>query len=286
MRYRLLDAFRGIAAFWVVLHHYEFCERTTTISPILSHAFKAGHFGVPMFFVISGYCLMASASASMARKEAPLSFLYRRLRRIYPPFWFSILVGVSLPFFLELISSLKTRSYVWPTPENQPFLDFTVLHWLELVTLTRAFVPLPETSLIAKFSGFSNVYWSLAIEVQFYVVVALALAGRIPFRLAMLIVTALSAVCIFVPGSFDSGLFLPYWPAFAFGAGLYFSLSGHQSASRWLGRTSLPCFALFLALAAPPQSPSCPMSPKTCRFLDSRLYLLCFSGFSTTMTTG
>ena len=47
--------------------------------------------GVPMFFVISGYCIAASAEATIDRGESAGSFLAPRVWRIYPPYWFALL---------------------------------------------------------------------------------------------------------------------------------------------------------------------------------------------------
>jgi len=48
--YRLLDAWRGVAALWVVLLH----TRLPGIPAPLYAWSAGGHLGVPMFFVISG----------------------------------------------------------------------------------------------------------------------------------------------------------------------------------------------------------------------------------------
>ena len=53
MRYPLLDPLRGLAAVWVFTHHLVY----STGSAVLPEYRLAcvGYFGVPLFFVISGY---------------------------------------------------------------------------------------------------------------------------------------------------------------------------------------------------------------------------------------
>ena len=225
MRYGLLDPLRGLAAFWVFLYHYEFSDSFRTSAPFLHAVFKQGYLGVPMFFVISGFCLTASARSSIARGESSPAFLYRRFRRIYPPFWCSLLVVVSIPFLIEGISSLKTGVYTRPTSAgNVPlgYLNFSAFEWLRMATLTKVFDPLgAETSLESKFNRLNAVYWTLAIEVQFYAVVALALAFRRRFYGVLIVATLISVPFLLNPASYHTGIFLPYWPMFAVGVGIF-----------------------------------------------------------------
>ena len=78
-RYGLLDGLRGIAALGVVLTH---------------HGVVAwGHDAVLVFFIISGYCITAAAHAALERDTGNSVFRYfmwRRLRRIYPPYFLSL----------------------------------------------------------------------------------------------------------------------------------------------------------------------------------------------------
>jgi peptidoglycan/LPS O-acetylase OafA/YrhL len=133
-----------------------------------------------------------------------------------------------LPFIIEGISSLKTGSYTPPTSErlNYGFLDFGFFEWLRLATLTQVFWPVEQAgSLQDKFTMINAVYWTLAIEVQFYCVVAGCLAvSRKHFTKLMLGVAAVCSICLAAGMSSLSGLFIAFWPMFALGAILYFVL--------------------------------------------------------------
>ena len=92
MRYDSLDLMRGLAALWVFFYHFSLLFPFDQTSSFLHAAFCYGYLGVPMFFVISGYCMAAAARSALRREESVSSFLYRRMRRIYPPFWCSAVV--------------------------------------------------------------------------------------------------------------------------------------------------------------------------------------------------
>src|SRR5262249_53973624 len=100
VKYPLLDPLRGIAALWVFVAHYQFSPAFVAACGPVYPLIKSGHLGVPMFFVISGYCIVASARSSLRRGESAAGFLFRRGVRILPPFWCSILVIAALPFMV------------------------------------------------------------------------------------------------------------------------------------------------------------------------------------------
>jgi peptidoglycan/LPS O-acetylase OafA/YrhL len=99
-RYDSLDVWRGVACAAVLFFHaacgYVPTEpaaerlqagRGTAVD--LAHVLATKMWvGVPLFFVISGYCIVAAAVASAARRPRPMrAFLSRRCLRIYPPLW-------------------------------------------------------------------------------------------------------------------------------------------------------------------------------------------------------
>lgn len=113
-----LDPLRGLAAAAVVAHHYK--AHTGLSLPWISEV--GGLLGVQMFFVLSGYLIVASA----ARHDGP-TYLLRRAFRIYPAYW-TALLGVGV-----LVSGV---SY-WPPPEDWPdrLLNFLALGHLSPAAL-------------------------------------------------------------------------------------------------------------------------------------------------------
>lgn len=235
MQFALLEPCRGLAALWVFFFHHEFSEAFRQAFPTLHKVMGAGDLGVPMFFVVSGYCITASARSFIRRDEATAIFMLRRLKRIYPPYWFSMIGVCLIPFAIQFLSSLKAGYYTGPDSNNinYGFLNYSMLDWFSVATLTRVFFEVPGAdSLQYKFTSINAVYWTLAIEVQFYLVAGIALVFRKRFVAILLTVTALSLPFIFIRSADLTGLFLPYWPMFAMGIGLYFVLEKGKPASR------------------------------------------------------
>ncbi len=209
----VIEVFRGIAACWVFLFHM---DRPPAGGRLLLALADSGNLGVPMFFVISGYCIGASAALSARRGEPASAFLRRRLWRIYPPFWASIVILVALPFLLAALSAMQSGHFVEPEPG---WFAYSPADWVGLATLSRVFFSHGQGP-AAAFETFNVVYWTLAIEVQFYIVMYLALllgawAGRF-----LLAVTVAGGALALMPAAYKTGIFLPFWPLFAAGLAL------------------------------------------------------------------
>jgi peptidoglycan/LPS O-acetylase OafA/YrhL len=213
-RYELLDGLRGLAALTVVLHHLG--------------VHGDGHFAVMVFFVISGYCITASAESCRRNGLGFGQFMARRVRRIYPPY----LLAVA---FYAVTRAAKTASG-GANDLQRPALD-----WIQNLTLTQwvsnLFHPISWPS--ANPHLFVAAFWSLNYEEQFYLVMAaglaLAAARRVPLIVPVLLLAVLGLVwnwCI--PGNWVCGLFIEYWPHFALGSCLYFTLCVYTGrSSRW-----------------------------------------------------
>ena len=111
-RYETLDVWRGVACLMVVLHHSGFYA-LQLVGGVGHVARGVGSvdgrgvlpknmdLGVPLFFVISGYCIAASMDSHRRRGSSSWVFLGRRLRRIYPPYWAALLVFVVVTWALD-----------------------------------------------------------------------------------------------------------------------------------------------------------------------------------------
>lgn len=246
-----LDIARGLAALLVFGFHLS--GYLTQLSPALGALARHGYMGVPIFFVISGYCMAASAHQSLRRNRSAASFLRKRFLRIYPAFWASIAVIIVTPYLLAALSVLKTGSFVAPEPR---WLTLSPTEWVQFLTLTRVFFSNGQ-GLDAAFSPLNIVYWTLAIEFQFYLVIYAALLWRKWFAAILTATTLLSLLVFAYPSIKDTGLFLGFWPMFALGLGLYLvldkdyplrNLAGHRG--QWLAAAILALSLLaFTALA-------------------------------------
>jgi peptidoglycan/LPS O-acetylase OafA/YrhL len=203
-RYELLDGLRGLAALAVVLHHLRVVED--------------GHFAVMVFFVISGYCITASAESCRRNGLGFRQFMARRFKRIYPPYLLAV----------ALFSLTRVVKAAMGGPND---LQRSGLDWIENLTLTQwlsnVFHPIAWPSDNPHL--FVAAFWSLNYEEQFYLVMAIALAisttKRIPLIAPVLLLAIIGVAWNFsIPGNWVCGFFIEYWVHFALGACLYFAL--------------------------------------------------------------
>ena len=112
-----LTGLRGIAALWVFAMHVSVIARHTDLHDVLRIFGAAGHLGVDVFFVLSGFVLAFNYGdrqlhRSIARWGA---FLWKRLARIYPlhlaalalvPIAMLAMMAIDVPFArLEVLSA-------------------------------------------------------------------------------------------------------------------------------------------------------------------------------------
>lgn len=239
-----LQIARGLAALSVFLFHMK--GMLAESFPALARFVQFGDLGVPLFFVISGYVITASAQATIANRGSAHQFMKRRFLRIYPPFWCSVGVIIALPFFLEALSMLKTGSFVVPSPR---YLALDAWGWLQLLTLTKIFAG-GGIGLYREFELVNIVYWTLAIEFQFYLVVYLALLARRHFITVLAATTALSLFVLAYPAGVNGGVFLHFWPMFALGIVLWYLVDHGFVLQRLLSRPVMASMAILIPVSA------------------------------------
>jgi exopolysaccharide production protein ExoZ len=129
-----LQFYRGLAALGVVCFHGALVARKYCNEPDFGRIFIGGDTGVPFFFVLSGFVIAyAQRGKGYGWLEAK-TFLCRRFRRIYYPFW-AVCVGV-LPAMVwqwrdrpSLPCDLATGVLLIPS-DTPPFLGvaWTLVH--------------------------------------------------------------------------------------------------------------------------------------------------------------
>lgn len=238
----VMESMRGIAALWVFAFHISAMVQAAW--PAAFGVANQGHRGVPMFFVISGYCIFAAAQKTAGGASgACRSFLKKRVLRIFPPFWVSIVLVLILPFVIEMIASIKSGNYVAPNPA---WTAYSALDWIAISTLTKDIVD-SGSQVKSGYTLINSVYWTLAIEIQFYLIVFLALLFKTYWKQALAVITVLSVITLGGSFEFANGFFLPFWPAFAMGIGLRLSHTYGFAPAAFFGRQEL-ILSLFAAL--------------------------------------
>ncbi|BAY18888.1 putative acyltransferase [Anabaenopsis circularis NIES-21] len=138
-RFLELDVLRGIAAFSVVLFHY-----TSQYSTLFKHSldlhfhFGYGRHGVELFFIISGFVILMTLENAKRGRD----FIVGRLSRLYPAYWFAII----LTFSVIQVSKL-------------PVKDVSFFEALFNLTMLQGFFNIPNVD---------GVYWTLKVELCFY----------------------------------------------------------------------------------------------------------------------
>ena len=163
MRYRTLDAWRGIASLCVVFYHVALV--LVGINPALRRSFwyrgcLQGYLGVEIFFVISGYCILVAVASLLKRQGSWQAFLKARCRRIYPACWFSLALWVL--FWLTATALVHSGHLKASTAADLDLQHRSWLYFFANITLTQ---------FVFHQQFLSAVTWTLAYEVAFYAVV-------------------------------------------------------------------------------------------------------------------
>lgn len=210
-RYAMLDSWRGLSALAVVVQH------VTEI--------RIGDYGVLLFFVISGYCIAAAADSARRKSLGFGAFLWRRARRIFPPYLLSIVFFASTRLLKELLE-------LGPAGLHRPLLT-----WLQNLTLTQwlSLVWHPIGNAYDNPVLLVTAYWSLCYEEQFYLVIGLfvlvAAWRRLSItRMALAVGGVALAWNLGLP-TLATGLFADYWVHFLVGLLSYERLAGDRPAS-------------------------------------------------------
>jgi len=188
-RYRTLDTWRGLACLMVVVFHSfsEDVHATDSAGRAVEFVVRKLWAGVPMFFVISGYCIAATSDSSRRKQGATKDFFKRRLRRIFPPYWIFLALSAAVIGGCGHLGLL--RFFGEPAPLPDP-AQLTLQQWLGTVTLTE---PIRPHFFSDPFKLYMGHAWTLSYEEQFYAVcgLLLLLAPRRFFR-GILVVTVLT----------------------------------------------------------------------------------------------
>ena len=178
-RYQMLDVWRGLACLMVVVHHAGYAllwsdvgtHEGSTLRWWIVWGVNRLSLGVPIFFVISGYCILASVEATRRKGASPWTFLGRRFWRIYPPYWTALLFFIGVVVLLDAFELGGLHKGKFAVELDSPSaLDWP--RWLGNITLTETWRPHvwgPERDI------YTGVAWSLCYEEQFYFVCFLIL---------------------------------------------------------------------------------------------------------------
>jgi len=227
-RYPSLDFWRGIACLVVVVFHsWVYVAGREQLHGEMGFVFRCIRnlwIGVPLFFVISGYCISSTCDSMRRRSHSAKTYFWRRYRRIFPPFWICTLIVAAVLMAAKLthrLDFLADPFKLIPDP-----LALSLSQWLGSLSLT-------ETWRGTLFHGgqlFLAPSWSLCYEEQFYLVSGMLLffAPWRFFRNAALVslITGVVIIVAAATGVPIGGFFFDgRWLLFAFGILVYWLLN-------------------------------------------------------------
>ncbi len=152
-RLEVLDGIRFLAAAYVVVFHFSAGDRSSWHGPSrelfapLFHVASYGWLGVELFFMISGFVICLSAWGKSVGE-----FAISRFVRLYPAYWFAILLTTAVLLIDQRRAHALSPSQI-----------------LANLTMTESYARVP---------GADPSYWTLVIELNFYLLVAVTLVWR------------------------------------------------------------------------------------------------------------
>jgi peptidoglycan/LPS O-acetylase OafA/YrhL len=215
-----IDLLRFLAALSVVFFHYAFMGYASGNIPMryptIESVAQYGYLGVHLFFMISGFVILMSASSGNINK-----FIVSRIVRLYPAFW----TCCTLTFLVILLFGAPKYS----TSFSQYLINLPMLN---------GFLGVPSLD---------GAYWSLFVEIKFYVLVAFVLLlGKIHHAQRFLILWLLASVTVelFPVWKFRS-IFLVDFSAYFIAGATYFLI---RSQGFTLTRATVISLCWWLAL--------------------------------------
>lgn len=142
-RVREIDALRGIGALVIILFHYT--SRFPDMFPGAAHVglpIDAGYDGVVVFFALSGF----SFQFSVRRLTHVGDFAFGRFARLFPAYWAAMAVTLAVQAIAQI-----------------PSFQIPTIDILVNLTMLQGF---------AHLNSVDGAYWTLAVELSFYVCMA------------------------------------------------------------------------------------------------------------------
>ena len=229
-RFLFLDALRGIAALAVVVHHGlegKHVDGLTSILPgWIVAAVESGGLGVGIFFAISGFVIAHSVYADRVTLPFAGRFMLRRSIRLDPPYWLAIAL---------VLASATLSAMVLP---GKAALEVSGSQLLAHLVYLQEMLGHPHLNIV---------FWTLCLEVQFYLTYVILLwisrndpgeplHGRLTttaLALAVL-VSLLWPIGVFTEAPWP-GSFLAHWHGFLVGVAAYWAWRNPQIAPFFLG---------------------------------------------------
>lgn len=175
-----IDALRGIASLAVCWFHLTNGNNKFLPEGILKLSGAYGWLGVEVFFVLSGFVIPFALWRANYKLSNYSTFVYKRVVRLDPPYITSILVVIVLAYISFLMPGFRG--------EKPSYSMFQII--LHLGYMNPFF----------GYSWINIIYWTLAIEFQYYLIIGLVypliVSKHLCIRYAALFILGLLAFLI------------------------------------------------------------------------------------------
>jgi peptidoglycan/LPS O-acetylase OafA/YrhL len=173
-----IDVARAIAALGVFFYHLHagaLLSQYTGIKTLANTDNFGATYAVPLFFLISGYCIhLANLKYLKNNEPLPLYTYYkRRLLRIYPAYFVAIFFSIGVNMVTHYNTAINATDF---------FVHLLMLHGFSTI----------------YFNSINIVLWTIAIELAFYIIYPLFYYLRLRFTInhAMVCAFIVSAISI------------------------------------------------------------------------------------------
>ncbi|WP_405442453.1 acyltransferase [Streptomyces avidinii] len=210
-RLAVLDGIRVLAALGVLFYHYvalasPWGEPPESVFPIAHRFAVYGWLGVEIFFMVSGFVICMSAWGRTMG-----DFAVSRVSRLFPAYWAAV-----------VFSSLVL--FAWPEIRQVESFSDVVVN----LSMLQGGVGVPNID---------DAYWTLFVELKFYVLFALVVMRGVTYRNCVLFCAAWTLAGVVAPTA-DSGV-LSFFavptssPYFIAGIGFYLMRRFRPNAVLW-----------------------------------------------------
>lgn len=199
----VINSLRGLAATAICFYHFVLSTANYVETPWVRTVFYYAQYGVPLFFVISGIVLPLALLKNEYQLQHWVTFMTKRLVRLEPPYLVSLL--------------LATAYLIFQTYRHTGLLEFSGSNFLLHLGYLIPFVEGQK--------WINPIYWSLAVEFQFYLFLSLAFIGlKQPFFSRRFLVYILMLAACFI--SNEKAFIFRWLPLFL--VGIVYVLKQHK----------------------------------------------------------
>lgn len=195
MRFQSLEAFRGLAAIFIILYHSLFTTSTLSAFRINSYLF------VDFFFILSGFIISYAYLDKLEKNGIQAkNFLLKRVFRLYPLHLFMLFIWL-------IYIVLKHEAFLRHIGGQDPFIAHTLTSFMEHLLLVQTW----GTGNIMSWNVPS---WSISVEILAYILFLIFtfsfhdISNRIKVLFLILFIALCKSLLYFYPENLKDFSFL------------------------------------------------------------------------------